>query len=261
MVTRALRVAGFCLVVVMSPRLCGAGEAVEPGSALKAWGTSAGASTVSGHELTAEDDWTDNAFDPEMLHRSATGTFCDAAVDSTRNHAATAQFLVPDGASLDQFRAWSYDDHADLFLTYELYESCQGVGFDPPAATLLTSLETFGDIGYVFGFKPLGGRLVNNRDCIYTVRVIFAPQDISCASDTLQVQKMQILWTRQVSPAPAAASFGDVPPSHPFFQFVEALAKSGITGGCGSGNFCPDAALTRGQMAVFLAKALGLQWP
>jgi len=65
----------------------------------------------------------------------------------------------------------------------------------------------------------------------------------------------------QVSPAPATATFGDVPASHPFFQFVEALAASGVTGGCGGGNYCPDAPLTRGQMAVFLAKALGLQWP
>ena len=64
----------------------------------------------------------------------------------------------------------------------------------------------------------------------------------------------------QVSPAPGAATFGDVPPSHPFFQFVEALAASGITGGCGNGNYCPDNPVTRGQMAVFLAKALGLQF-
>ncbi|HEX4441167.1 MAG TPA: S-layer homology domain-containing protein [Thermoanaerobaculia bacterium] len=65
----------------------------------------------------------------------------------------------------------------------------------------------------------------------------------------------------QVSPAPGTATFGDVPTSHPFFQYVEALAASGITGGCGSGNYCPDTPVTRGQMAVFLSKALGLQWP
>jgi len=65
----------------------------------------------------------------------------------------------------------------------------------------------------------------------------------------------------QVAPAPGTATFNDVPTTHPFFQYIEALAKSGITGGCGSGNFCPDAPLTRGQMAVFLAKGLGLQWP
>ena len=65
----------------------------------------------------------------------------------------------------------------------------------------------------------------------------------------------------QVSPAPATATFNDVPTDHPFFQFIEALAGAGITGGCGNGNYCPDAPLTRGQMAVFLAKALGLNWP
>ena len=43
----------------------------------------------------------------------------------------------------------------------------------------------------------------------------------------------------QVSPAPATADFGDVPTTHPFFQFVEALFHSGITAGCGSGNSVP----------------------
>jgi hypothetical protein len=65
----------------------------------------------------------------------------------------------------------------------------------------------------------------------------------------------------QVSPAPVVATFADVPTDDPFFQFVEALAASGITVGCGGGNFCPDQPLTRGQMAVFLAKALGLHFP
>jgi hypothetical protein len=37
--------------------------------------------------------------------------------------------------------------------------------------------------------------------------------------------------------------------------------KSGTTAGCGGGDFCPDAPITRGQMVAFLAKALGLQWP
>ena len=63
----------------------------------------------------------------------------------------------------------------------------------------------------------------------------------------------------QVSPAPGAATFGDVPASHPFFQFVEALAASGITGGCGNGNYCPLDNNTRGQMAVFITKTFKLQ--
>lgn len=72
---------------------------------------------------------------------------------------------------------------------------------------------------------------------------------------------VEIWWRRAVSPAPATATFSDVPTTDPAFQFVEALAASGITAGCGGGNYCPDAPLTRRQMAVFLSKALGLRWP
>lgn len=77
---------------------------------------------------------------------------------------------------------------------------------------------------------------------------------------TIRINQVRVLWRRQVSPAPATASFTDVPLGHPQRQFVEALAAAGITGGCGGSNFCPDAPLTRGQMAVFLSVALGLHW-
>lgn len=80
------------------------------------------------------------------------------------------------------------------------------------------------------------------------------------AGATVGLGGARIFWRRQVSPAPAQPTFGDVATGHPFFQYIEALAASAITGGCGNGNFCPDANLTRGQMAVFLAKALGLHW-
>jgi hypothetical protein len=63
-----------------------------------------------------------------------------------------------------------------------------------------------------------------------------------------------------VSPAPAVATFGDVPVGRPQHQYIEALVASGITAGCGGGNYCPDAPLTRGQMAVFLSKGLGLHF-
>jgi len=70
-----------------------------------------------------------------------------------------------------------------------------------------------------------------------------------------------IRYRRVVSPAPAMATFSDVPTTSPQFKFVEALAAAGITAGCGGGNYCPDQPITRGQMAVFLATALGLHWP
>jgi hypothetical protein len=77
----------------------------------------------------------------------------------------------------------------------------------------------------------------------------------------LRLRFARIAWNRQVSPAPAVASFADVPIGHPFHQFVEALVAAGITAGCGGGNYCVNNPITRGEMAVFLAAALGLHWP
>jgi hypothetical protein len=53
--------------------------------------------------------------------------------------------------------------------------------------------------------------------------------------------------------------FTDVPCTGGAFDpWIEDLAGRGITGGCGGGHYCPDAANTRGQMAVFLVKSFTL---
>ncbi len=71
---------------------------------------------------------------------------------------------------------------------------------------------------------------------------------------------VEVWWKRSVN-NPGTVSFNDVPPTDPAYTFIGALGDSGITSGCGGGNYCPDATLTRRQMAVFLAKALGLYLP
>jgi hypothetical protein len=40
---------------------------------------------------------------------------------------------------------------------------------------------------------------------------------------------------------------------------VDELALRGFVVGCGGGNYCPDQAVTRGQMAVFLTTTFGLK--
>jgi hypothetical protein len=51
------------------------------------------------------------------------------------------------------------------------------------------------------------------------------------------------------------ADFLDTPPSHAFHGFVETIFRSGVTAGCGAGDYCPDDSVTRAQMAAFLLKA------
>jgi hypothetical protein len=69
---------------------------------------------------------------------------------------------------------------------------------------------------------------------------------------------VEVWWRRKVGPPFGTPVFDDVPVGHPQRQFIERLFLAGITAGCGGNNFCPDQPLTRGQMAVFLAVALGL---
>ena len=80
-------------------------------------------------------------------------------------------------------------------------------------------------------------------------------------ASTVALSGMIVGYVLQVSPAPGSPTFNDVPTSDPAYQYIEALVASGVTAGCGGGNYCPDSPLTRRQMAVFLSKALGLQWP
>jgi hypothetical protein len=60
------------------------------------------------------------------------------------------------------------------------------------------------------------------------------------------------------TPPAATGVFNDVPADNPFAPWIEALYNAGITGGCGSGNFCPKGTVTRAQMAVFLVAAFNL---
>jgi len=57
------------------------------------------------------------------------------------------------------------------------------------------------------------------------------------------------------TPPACTGIFGDVPCPSQFADWIEQLSAEGITGGCGGGNYCPDAAVTRAQMAAFLLKA------
>jgi predicted outer membrane repeat protein len=54
--------------------------------------------------------------------------------------------------------------------------------------------------------------------------------------------------------APTAPTFGDVPMNVGHWNWVERLANSTITAGCGAGNYCPFNEVVRAQMAIFLLR-------
>ncbi len=59
-------------------------------------------------------------------------------------------------------------------------------------------------------------------------------------------------------PAASGTLFTDVPASYWAAKWIEQLANEGITSGCGTNLYCPDATVTRAQMAVFLMRTFNL---
>jgi hypothetical protein len=117
------------------------------------------------------------------------------------------------------------------------------------------TVSSFGSSGCSnFGSSPMDIQ-ISNVQSTYMLQVCSESQ-----SNATKFREVTIFYKLQLGPAPAAATFGDVQPSHPFFRAIEALAAAGITSGCGSNNYCPEQNLTRGELAKFLSVALGLGW-
>jgi hypothetical protein len=56
----------------------------------------------------------------------------------------------------------------------------------------------------------------------------------------------------------AETGIGDVPVDHWAAAWIKQLVAEGITAGCGGGDYCPEAPVTRAQMAVFLVRTFNL---
>ena len=82
-----------------------------------------------------------------------------------------------------------------------------------------------------------------------------------CPTTPVTRAQMAIFLLRGIhgsSYAPPAATgtlFSDVPLGSFGDAWIEQLADEGITSGCGGNNYCPNQAVTRAQMAIFLVRA------
>jgi uncharacterized protein YkwD len=82
--------------------------------------------------------------------------------------------------------------------------------------------------------------------------------DRFCPAANVTRGQMATFLARELGLAPRSNAFRDVPANHPHAGSIGALAAAGVTGGCGSGRFCPEERVNRGQMATFLQRALDL---
>jgi hypothetical protein len=166
-----------------------------------------------------------------------------------------ATLHLPSGALLTYLEL-DYCDTSGPEEVLVFIEDCSFLGGGCAGFAALSSNDGSAGCNYVSMDLTGYNYVVNNN--LRRLRLLASTQS---GSTTNQLIGAYIGYKLQVSPAPAVATFADVPTTHPFFRFIEALVASGITAGCGGGNYCPDQPLTRGQMAVFLSVALGLHFP
>jgi S-layer homology domain len=223
------------------------------GKHAETWGPSTGYTMIMNYEFQGAD-----AGAYFLQNGASQGSWCVGAGNA--ECLGYGRIQAPEGAILERLDLWGYDASPDSDLHYAVIANCDPEGGQVNA--ILDSGDLVAQDGeFHVGFTYTPGFPVNNSECGYTLRVKFTDPGEPSRHSAIRIRKARLSWTRQVSPAPPSATFVDVPTDHQFFQFIEALVRSGITAGCGLDAYCPDEPLTRGQMAVFLSKALGLQWP
>jgi hypothetical protein len=143
-------------------------------------------------------------------------------------------------------------DRITLAGRMEVQSSCQ------PAPRAGAENEIFKDM-------PPGSFAYNEANILYANGITHGCRNepkLFCPSCPVKRSHMAAFIVRSVGwplVNPASATFSDVPTTHMFYREIETLKAHKVTYGCGSGKYCPDSHVTRGQMAAFLRRAAG--WP
>lgn len=174
---------------------------------------------------------------------------------------AYGQFFVPHGVRFSGMRVWMWDDDAANQVQVTLQSAClPDFSAGQPTVTSHTTVSSglaFAG-GAVSDFNAFTAVTADNQSCTYRIRALVGTPTCG-GSISLGIYKARLQWSRFTPPAPASATFLDVPTTDPFFAVIEALAATGVTAGCGGGNFCPNSPITRAGIAAMLVRALGLQ--
>ncbi len=145
------------------------------------------------------------------------------------------------------------DDVSRAQMAVFLERGMNGSSYFPPAAT-----------GNIFSDVGAGAFAANFIEQLYQDGITAGCGNNNyCPSATVTRDQMAVFLLRAkygsgYSPPPATGIFGDVPLDYWAAAWIEQLAAEGITAGCGGGNYCPTAPVTRDQMAVFLVRTFNL---
>jgi hypothetical protein len=190
-------------------------------------------------------DWTDQCFNAEV-----------APPGSAPCYSGTVTCPAPGGGTIMSYChlppcGWNY-------VSLVFHSRCINDLMLPEinGAACLASPQTFTDV-------PTTNPFFHYVETVYQVGVTGgcnANPLMYCPTNSVTRQQMAVFLLKSVHgktyvPPACTGMFADVPCPSQYANWIEQLSNEGITGGCGGGNYCPLAAVTRQQMAVFLLKA------
>jgi hypothetical protein len=204
------------------------------------------------------------------------GSFLLDEFDSRRDTyigALSAFQDVPLGHPLWRFVHSLYNNGVSSGCGNGIFCPNSNVTRDQMAVFLLRSREGSAYLPAVCTTAPFGDVPVSSPFCRWIRELVARGVTGGCGNGlycpTAPVTRAQmavfLLLTKEGAsyspPACTTAPFTDVPVSSPYCRWIRELVNRGITAGCGGGNYCPDAAVTRGSMSVFLATTFALTVP
>jgi hypothetical protein len=139
-----------------------------------------------------------------------------------------------------------------------LSRTLEGSGYTPPPC--VPGQEMFNDVPASNPFCPFIEELARRGISSGCGGGNYCPE-ASVSRAQMAIFLLRTLEGSGYTPPPCVPGqemFNDVPASNPFCPWIEELARRGITGGCGDGNYCPSASVTRAQMAAFLVRTFSI---
>ena len=128
-----------------------------------------------------------------------------------------------------------------------------------PSSLLIDDVALYGafkDVAYGYWAESFVQRLYNAGITGGCGASMYCPET-SVTRDQMAVFLLRgIHGSSYPPPVPGTSTgFADVPVTYWAAAWIKQLAAEGITGGCGTGLYCPNEPVTRAQMAVFLLRA------
>ena len=176
------------------------------------------------------------------------GDFCTGALFSLQGNAVSGWSITSLGDTPYSISTFGEDENGELYLadyaTGKIYQLRYTTFADVPVTHIFYR--------YIEGFYNAG----------ITAGCSISPR-MYCPDSSVTRGEMAVFIERALgnfSPAPSPnGMFTDISSGNPFKPFIEELYNDGITSGCTMSplQYCPSLPVTRGQMAVFIERALG----